>query len=200
MKRVFSVYASLFFIKLSLAQGIFKYQTNLGLSVNSFSFNDAIGADINYASTTSKDLRVGILYKKDTTAAFSFGLTFGTLNLNASSMKSFNNVFLNLITSDLSVNYEINQWVFNQISIGPSLSYLYYSLQQNANSTIINNGFEQIHFGINSEIGFLKRAFDSHSAQPYLFYRSILTNIEGNDYTTERSSYTTIGCGIKILL
>lgn len=183
-----------------MAQKSFQYHALIGSNVNTLIFTAADGRNADYATTSNSDIRIGCTFKNKTSDNFSLSLLTGIINIKAKSVLPINSVELSVLNFDLAANYNLKNNIIQYISIGPTLAILTHSMQENTNESLVNEGFSKIHYGMYGAIDFVGIRTNSISANPYLFYRRTLSNIEGADASSEKTGYTTIGFGLKITI
>ena len=183
-----------------MAQNSFQYHALIGSNVNTLLFTAAEGRNADYATTSNSDIRIGFTYKNKSSDNISLSLLAGIINIKAKSVLPINSVELSALNFDLAANYNLKNNIIHHISLGPSLAILTYSMQENSNESVVNDGFSKIHYGLYGAIDFAGISTNSISANPYLFYRRTLSNIEGADAASEKTRYTTIGFGLKITI
>lgn len=179
-------------------QSIFKLQTNIGALLPSFTYTDASGNSIDYNTSSGSDIRFGFLYKSSAQSSIGLGLYAGVCNISSESKAPLSTVDLSVLNFDLFANYVLGSDFLQSISIGPTIGLMTSQKQTNENQTVTTDGFAKTHFGLYSEVLFGKFKMDQVSANPYVFYRTTLSNVEGADAGSENSSYSAIGLGVKI--
>ena len=182
------------------AQKSFQYHAIIGTNINSFFFKGVDGRNADFATTSNSDVRVGCTFKSKPSDNISASLYASAINIKANSVYPINTIELSAINFDLVANYDLKKNIIKNISIGPSLALLTSSIQENSNEHVVNEGFSNIHFSMYGSIDFTGVNTNSISANPYLFYRRTLSNIEGADAPSEKTGYTTIGFGLKITI
>ena len=200
MKFFFTITMSYLSCMNLMAQKSFQYHALIGSNFNTLLFTSADGKNTDYATTSNSDIRVGCTIKNKSSDNISLSLLAGIINIKAKSLLPINSVELSTLNFDLAANYNLKNNIIQNISIGPALAILTYSMQENSNESLVNEGFSNIHIGMYGAIDFASISKNSISANPYLFYRRTLSNIEGTDAASEKTGYTTIGFGLKITI
>ncbi|MGC6415315.1 MAG: hypothetical protein ACON5K_11480, partial [Bacteroidia bacterium] len=182
----------------SYSQKIVKLQTNIGSAFQSFNYTDASGNSLSYSTQANSDLRIGLMYKSDTQSKIGLGLYAGILNISSQSTEPISSINMSAFNFDFFFNYYIGNEILQSLSIGPTWGIVISQDQSNDNQAVKDDGFATVHAGLYTELLFGGLKTDKASANPYLFYRTTLSNVEGADADTETSGYSSIGLGLKI--
>ncbi|MGC6413393.1 MAG: hypothetical protein ACON5K_01695 [Bacteroidia bacterium] len=182
----------------SYSQKVVKLQANIGSTFQSFSYTDASGKSLNYSTQANSDVRFGFMYKANAQSKTGLGIYAGILNISSQSVEPVSSINLSALNFDFFFNYNIGNEILQSFSVGPTWGIVIAQDQSNDNQAVNDDGFATLHAGIYTELLFGGHKTDKASANPYLFYRTTLSNIEGADADTEKSGYSSIGLGIKI--
>ena len=182
----------------SYSQKIVKLQANIGSAFQSFRYTDASGNSINYSTEANSDVRFGLMHKSDIQSNIGLGMYAGILNISSQSTEPRSSINMSAINFDFFLNYNLGNEILQSLSIGPSWGIVIAQDQSNDNQAVKDDGFATMNAGIYTELLFGGFKTDNASANPYLFYRTTLSNVEGADADTESSGYSSIGLGIKI--
>ena len=196
--RVITMALALACVGYSYSQKMVKLQANIGAAFQSFNYTDASGNSLNYSTQANSDLRFGLMYKSDNHSNIGLGMYAGILNLSSQSTEPRSSINMSALNFDFFFNYNIGNEILQSLSIGPSWGIIIAQDQSNDNQAVKDDGFATMNVGLYSELLFGGLNSEEISANPYLFYRTTLSNVEGADADTESSGYSSIGLGIKI--
>ena len=196
--RLITMALALACVGYSYSQKIVKLQVNIGAAFQSFNYTDASGNSLNYTTQANSDLRFGLMYKSDTQSKIGLGMYAGILNISSRSTEPVSSINMSALNFDFFFNYNIGNEILQSLSIGPTWGIVIAQDQSNDNQAVKDDGFATMNVGLYSELLFVGLNSEEISANPYLFYRTTLSNVEGADANTETSGYSSIGLGLKI--
>ena len=182
----------------SYSQKTVKLQANIGSTFQSFSYTDASGNSLNYSTQANSDVRFGLMYKSDAQSKIGLGFYAGILNISSQSTEPMSSINMSALNFDFFFNYDIDNEILQSLSIGPTWGIVIAQDQSNDNQAVKDDGFATMQAGLYTELLFGGLKTDIVSANPYLFYRTTLSNVEGADANSEKSGYSSFGLGIKI--
>jgi len=196
--RLITIALALACVGYSYSQKMVKLQANIGAAFQSFNYTDASGNSLNYSTQANSDLRFGLMYKSDIQSNIGLGMYAGILNISSRSTEPMSSINMSALNFDFFFNYNIGNEILQSLSIGPTWGIVIAQDQSNDNQALKDDGFATMNAGIYTELLFGGFKTDKASANPYLFYRTTLSNVEGADADTESSGYSSIGLGLKI--
>ncbi len=200
MKKIFIFISLAFLCNITMGQIVFKYNILSGVRFPNVKYKDKFSNTINYTSQTTLDQRIGMCFKPDSNSRFTFGLYTGLLDFKSKSINPSSEFELNALNFDLYIKYNLNYGLFNAISAGTSVGVTIDQVQTNNSQTVFNEGFTSNFIGLYGEMEFGNFSNRQYAVNPFIYYRTILTNMEGADLNSESTHISSVGFGLKISL
>lgn len=163
-------------------------------------YKDNFSNTINYSSQATLDQRIGMCFKPDTSSTFTFGMYTGLMEIKSKSVDPISEFELTALSFDLYLKYTFDNPYLHALAVGPSICITLNQSQTNNAQLLTKDGFVSSFVGFYGELELGDFQNTNYAVNPYLYYRHILTNLEGTDFNTESTHLSNIGFGLKISL
>jgi len=200
MKKIFVFISLAFLCNMTIGQIVFKYNIISGVRFPNVKYKDKFSNTINYTTQTTLDQRIGMCFRPDTNSRFTFGLHTGLLDFKSKSINPSSEFELNALNFDLYIKYNLNYGLFKAVSAGTSVGITIDQVQTNNSQTVFNESFANSFIGLYGEIELGNFSNLHYAVNPFIYYRTILTNMEGTDLNSESTHISSVGFGLKITL